>query len=632
MTSGHRPLRLPPYPAIADHGLVGDGRSAALLTSEGVIDWWCPQRFDAPSACARLLDDDIGGYYALAPPSAHRREFGYVDGTNVLRALFVTTRGRFCVTTCMPHAEADHGTPRGARIVQLVEGLEGAPDVTVELAPRFDYAREAPRAAESDAGSVVFRGAREAMRLSASLDLRAPTTPTAGHTFQLAKGERHAFVLEHVDAPRAPPPVHDALAFADVTLARELSWWREWIGRCTYEGAYAAAVHRSMLGLKLLQYEPAGSFVAAATMGLPEIPGGADNWDYRHAWLRDGSFIVMAFETRGYANEATRFRRWLSEVVKRDAPDRIQMLYRVDGERDLVEETLDHFHGWRGARPVRLGNAAAEQHQLDTYGEVMMCYHRAPRLMAEQGEFLWPALEALVDAVCDRWQERDSGIWELRGEKRHYTYSKAMGWLAIQRGLDVAQTNGFDAPRERWQGVADEIRTYIERECWSERAGSYTRAAGDLVPDSAVLLFPLFGYQPPRDARMRVTLDWVERHLAGHSFVNRHLREEDLGTEGAFLAAGFWLAHDLAHLGRVEEARRYVDAALRVGGPLGLLPEEADVVSGEGLGNHPQALSHLSLVLAAYAINESERRGGVAWDAPSTKHASARRSARGFTR
>lgn len=623
-TRSYRPLRLPPYPGITDHGLVGDGHSAALLTSEGAIDWWCPQRFDAPSVFARLLDDGIGGHYALAPPAAHRREFGYVENTNVLRALFVTSRGRFSVTTLMPHAEARHEDGHRPRIVQLIEGVAGEVDVTVELAPRFDYAREATLAPEASEGGVLVRGARESMRLSGSIDLPLGEAPTYGHTFHLGKGERHAFVLEHGDAARPPPSVRDPLAFAEDALARELSWWRDWIARCTYEGAYSDSVRRSMLGLKLLQHEPSGSFVAAATMGLPEVPGGVDNWDYRHAWLRDGSFIVMAFETTGYADEATRFRRWLSEVVKRDAPDRLQMLYRVDGERDLVEVTLDHLSGWRGARPVRNGNSAAEQHQLDTYGEVMMCYHRAPQLMAEQGELLWPALAVLVDAVCDRWHERDSGIWELRGEKRHYLYSKAMGWLAIQRGLDVAETNGFDAPRERWRGVAADIRDYIEREGWSERLRAYPQSAGDAAPDAAVLLFPLFGYKSPSDPRMRATLDWIERQLAGHHFVHRQLPDADLPTEGAFLAAGFWLAHHLAHLGRVEEARRYVDAALQVAGPLGLLPEEADPVTGEPLGNHPQALSHLSLVLAAYAINESERRGGKAWEASAQPERRAR--------
>ena len=603
---------------LTEYALVGDGHSAALVGSDGAVDWWCPQRFDAPSVFAFLLDAERGGSFRLEPPVRHARRPEYLDDTAIHRTTFVTEALRARLTTFMPHVRAGHPSADRRRLVRLLEGEWGEADFTLDLRPRFDYARRPPRI-EACEGGVLARphgNDDEALRLAATVPIQVDGERAVA-TFRLRQGERHAFLLDHVKASR-PPRVDDPVVEARAALEREIAYWREWSGRCTYMGPQRDLVVRSLVTLKLLQYAPTGAIVASPTTSLPESPGGARNWDYRFAWLRDGVFTVMALETSGYEEEASDFKRWLIGILRRDAPDRLQMLYHVDGGTELPEYVLDHLDGYRGARPVRVGNAAVEQHQLDTYGEIMMCLHRAGELYeGEDARANWEATRRLVDAVCARWREEDSGIWEMRGRHRDYVYSKAMAGLAVARGLRIAEDHGFDAPVDRWRKTLEEIRHWVREEGFSGERGSFVQALPRKDLDASNVLFPILGFLEPGDRRTVATLERVADDLGQRGLVHRYLVDDLLpGSEGAFLAASFWVAQGFAQLGQARRAREFFDAAAAVAGHLGLLPEEADPLTREPLGNYPQGLSHLALVNAAYALAEVEARSAARQRAP----------------
>lgn len=599
---------LPPRarPPTTGYALLGDGHSALLVDNEGAIDLWAPERFDAPTVFLRLLDDDAGTF-ETGVRLAHRAEADYLPRSNVHRARLVTRDGTLVVTTFMPHAEAGHTRSDARRVMRLVECEDGPVDLTVNFAPRFAYgARDATvRAAPGGIVASDARGGEEAappLALASTLPLDARERD-AGGTFRLQPGERHAFVIEH-DA-RADRDPGDVLAGVADALERENAFWSGWLSKCTYEGPYEDAVYRSLLALKLLQYVPEGSFVAAPGFSLPQLPGADRNWDYRYTWLRDGAFIVMAFESTGFKEEALAFRRWLARVVKRDAPDALEAIYHVDGARvnDMTE--LDHLAGYRDSRPVRVGNKAVHQKQLDRYGNVMICFHRAPELWKEEGDELWHALAALTDHALEHWEEEDNSIWEV-ATRRQYTYSKGMVWLALDHALTLAEKNGFHAPRDRWTSGKARIREWLDAH-GTDEDGVFVQAPENAIPDASMLLFPLFGITRPEDPGIPPLIARIERDLVGHDLAHRHLAQMDAGAEGAFLAVNYWLAHDIAHLGRVRDARRYFDASTRVAGAPGLLPEQADPATRNGRGNYPLGLSHYSLVLAAYAIREAER-------------------------
>lgn len=611
-----RPLPSEDYPALAGYGLVGDGHSAALVSAGASVDWWCPARFDRPSVFARLLDLDVGGRFVTRPPVRHRTEIGYEAETNVLCSVFTTADATVEARTFMPHvqAEADDGAP--GRLVRLLSCERGTVDVSVELAPAFDYARRAPRF-ESRNGDLVATPAHGAepdrLRLASTADLSlADEAPAAGGgsrttartTVRLSAGDEHAFVLDHARG-EALDPVDDPLATAHRALETTRSFWRGWAGRCTYEGAYRDPVVRSLLTLKQLQYAPSGAFVAAPTTSLPERPGGGRNWDYRFAWIRDGYHIVMALESAGYERESRRFKEWLADILRRDASEGIQMLYRVDGDPKVGEEKMAHLEGYRRSSPVRVGNEAAGQHQLDTFGEAVACLHRAPGVFeGDEGQARFSALRELVDWVAEHWQERDSGLWELRGDVRHYVYGKVMAWVALDHGIQIAESHGFEAPTERWAEERQAVRAFVLEEGVDDELGAFTQTTERSDADAANLLIALLGFVDPEDERMQATIEQTREHLLSHGLCHRYIVDDRLqGNEGAFLVASFWLADALAAQGRRGEAREVFERARGCAGPLGLLAEEADPVSSELAGNHPQGLSHLGLVLAALRID-----------------------------
>lgn len=597
----YRALLLRSDPPVTDHALLGDGRTAALVTSDGCIDWWCPTRFDGPSVLGRLLDPG-GGHFAVGLPVRHLREARYLPGTNVHETRLWTAEAEVVVTTFVPHRESG---ARPGRIVRLVECRRGEVDVSLELVPRFEYGREGVQSRGGDRGGVLFPHGAGGLLLSSSWPL-APEGDAVWVTRLMRAGQVDAFFLDHFEGP-PPEAVEDLVATARELLAAQESFWRDWSDRCTYRGPYRDAVVRSLLAMKLLQHET-GAFVAAATTSVSEWHGGPRTWDYRQAWLRDGVFIVMAFESTGYREESDGFRGWIADIVRRDACDRLQMLYRVDGDRDLAERPLPHLAGHRGSRPVRVGNAAAEQHQLDTFGEVMMCFHRTRNVFeGPDRDETWRAVRAVVDWVAANWRSPDSGIWEQRGRHMDYVYSKAAAWLALDHGIHIAEDRGFPADLGAWRRARGGVRALLEGEAFDGEARAFVQTLGRRDADAAMLLLPILGIVDADDPRVVSTVAFIERRLVRNGLVYRYDSDDRLpGPEGAFLPAGFWLSHVLALQGRVADARRVFERTLSVAGPLGLLPEEADPETNEPLGNHPQALTHLALVNAAVAIEAAE--------------------------
>ncbi|MDN7024367.1 glycoside hydrolase family 15 protein [Methanoculleus sp. FWC-SCC1] len=597
-----RPLTLTPYPDLSQIGIVGDGQTAALVTDEGVVEWWCPERFDAPAVFARLIDAPNGGYFATGLPVHHKIASYYEEGTNILVSDLGTADATVRVTTFMPYPR--NGAPLLIRLVSS----SGLPiDVTATFAPAFRYGEVLPTL-EQDGEGIVARGDGETLRLFATAPMELGDG-RADATNRFRDGDVHAFVLAYGDGAKCPDP----RGYAERLLTATRAYWREWSGRCTYAGEHRGDVLRSLLSLKLIQYQPAGTFVAAPTLGLPEQPGGERNWDYRYVWLRDGVFVVMAFESTGYTEEADAFRRWLATLLRRDPPERLQPLYTVDHGREVAERDLDHAEGYRHSRPVHVGNGAGNQFQLDTYGEVMLCFHRAPHLMRGfEGPAIWEALRRLVDWVCANWRRPDAGIWEIRGENYQQVFSKAMAYMAVRRGIEIAAENGFPAPLERWEQARDEIWEYVNTEGYSEEIGAYTQMTERIDADVAMLLFPIVGVTDYDHERFAGTVRYIEETLDEEGYLQRYIIDDNLpGREGAFLPACFWMATVKANQGDLGSARDWYARAYRAASPLGLFSEEIDGVGRVMLGNFPQALTHLSHVLAAWAIDHAgeEKRG-----------------------
>ncbi len=531
----------------------------------------------------------------------------YEEETNILVSDLGTADATVRMTTFMPY-------PRSSvpLLVRLVSS-KGLPiDVTMEFFPAFRYGEEEP-VLTAEGNGVVARGESKTLRLFCTAEPEV-TGQRAETTIRFGDGDVHAFVLAYGHRAECPDPRR----YAKQLLAATRTYWREWSCRCTHTGEHRPDVLRSLLTLKLLQYQPTGTFVAAPSLGLPEQPGGKRNWDYRYVWLRDGVFIVMAFESTGYTEEADAFRWWLASLLRRDPPERLQPLYRVDLGREVEERDLDRAEGYRHSTPVHIGNGAGRQFQLDTFGEVMLCFHRAPRLMqGPEGPAIWEALRRLVDWVCENWRRPDAGIWEIRGGNYQQIFSKAMAYMAVRRGIEIATENGFPAPLERWERVRDDIWSYVDTEGYSAEVGAYTQMTVRNDADVAMLLFPIVGVTEYGHERFAGTVRYIEDQLDEEGYLQRYIIDDNLqGREGAFLPACFWMATVKANQGDIESARDWYARAYRAASPLGLFSEEIDGVGRVMLGNFPQALTHLSHVLAAWAIDhpgeEKNTRAGPA--------------------
>jgi GH15 family glucan-1,4-alpha-glucosidase len=578
--------------AIADHGAVGDGRSVALLASDGTLDWWCPGRFDAPSAFGAILDAERGGHFRLGPTVEAASLMRYVSDTNVLETLHTTRAGRVRVCDFMPFP--DESGVEDAVLVRRVEGIEGTVELALSFQPRFAYGQVTPRLSRTPAG-LLARGAGEIMLLQAPEAICAPEARVL-----VGEGERFDVMLRHRPFD-APVPFDAPLAASPARLeAKTVARWRAWSAQTRFEGPEAPMVRRSALALKLLQYAPTGALVAAPTTSLPEGIGGVRNWDYRFAWLRDAALCAKALQDVGHAEEAQRFTRWV-EATLRDPAD-MRVMYTVSGQSDLDERELPHLRGHRASAPVRVGNGAATQRQLDVYGELLGYLRES----GTAGAATWPLARGLADHVARTWREPDSGIWEMRAEPRHFVLSKAMAWVALTSAAQMAREQGFAGDITGWEREADAIRAQVEQQGVDARLG-FVQAYGFAAPDASNLLLPIVGFVDARDPRMLATTRAVLDKLTANGLVYRYHNADGLpGGEATFAYCTFWLVEVLAMQGETQQARQLFEALLARATPLGLFAEEIDEKTGEHLGNFPQGFPHAGLIAAALALKRAE--------------------------
>jgi len=584
---------------IEDYGLIGDMRTAALVGRDGSLDWLCLPRFDSASCCTALLGDERHGRWLLAPAGAVRASRRrYRPGTLVLETEHETAEGVVRVVDFMPPRR--DGPPR---VMRVVEGVRGRVPMRMELALRPDYGSIRPWVEAAADGAVATAGP-DAFRLSTPLALRIEDG-TVGADFVAIAGARERLTLTWHRSYEPTPPVEDA----DSALARTQAWWREWSGRCRYDGAYREAVLTSLIALKAMTSEQTGALVAAPTTSLPEELGGVRNWDYRYCWLRDSVLALEALLAAGYTEEALAFRDFMLRVGTGD-PRATQIMYGLGGERRLTEFELPELPGYEGSRPVRVGNAASEQFQLDVYGEVAGVMAIGAEAIGFVDPRRWPRWRAIAEHVETIWREPDDGIWESRGERQHYTYSKVMAWVVFDRVVRMAERFGLEAPLERWKGVRDEVHREVCERGYDPERRTFTQYYGSRELDASVLNIPLVGFLPGDDERVTGTIDAVSRELGRDGFVSRYSTAQTddglPGDEGQFLACSFWLVSALAANGRVGEARALFERLLGLRNDLGLLAEEYDVAHGRQVGNFPQAFSHLTLILAARAISAAE--------------------------
>jgi GH15 family glucan-1,4-alpha-glucosidase len=598
------------YPPIGDYAIIGDARTCALVSRDGSIDWMCLPDFDSPSYFGRLLDWDRGGHFRVAPADPYTSDRRYVDGTNVLETTFSTATGQVALIDFLPALTEDEKRRELQplrSLVRIVEGRTGTVPMRLEYVPRPAFAGEGVR--------LIAHGAREvtSMRGAHITHLRSGTPLDAGRrdaraAFDVAVGQRVAFSLAY---SLGEPAVIVSDSYAEQTLARSLSFWRDWSSQCTYDGPYRQHVVRSALALKLLTYAPSGAIVASPTTSLPEVIGGERNYDYRYCWLRDAAFIVDALQNIGYEDEAQAFVGWLLHATRLTAP-RLHPLYTLLGETHIPERELPHFEGYRGSKPVRIGNAAAEQAQFDVYGEVVQAFHR---YVSHSGCHISSDESRLMSRIADHaaeiWREPDNGIWEPRRPKQHYTHSKVMLWDALESAIDLARAGHIKGDSARWQHEAAAIRNEVLTRGYNERVGAFTQTLDGDALDASLLALPLVRFIEADDPRMLSTIDAIRAQLDDHGFLRRYHPTTDdgfTGVEGAFVICNFWLAGALAMAGRVDDARAVFERTLGAANDVGLIAEQVDPASGDALGNMPQGLSHIELIGAALAIARAERR------------------------
>ena len=576
---------------VEDYALVGDLQSAALVGRDGSIDWLCLPRFDSGACFAALLGTPDHGRWLLAPRDARapaRRR--YRPGTLVLESEFETDGGAVRVVDCMPPRSTE------PELVRVVEGLSGCVRMTTELVVRFDYGRVVPWVSRRE-GRLSAVAGPDALWLDAEVPLHGEDMRTRGE-FTVREGESVAFALTWHPSHEPGPVPRDARRLVGDTEA----WWREWSQRCRYDGPWREQVVSSLVALKALIHRPTGGIVAAPTTSLPEQIGGVRNWDYRFCWLRDATFTLLALIEAGYLDEARAWRDWLLRAVAGDPAD-MQIMYGAAGERRLTELELDWLPGYEGSRPVRTGNAASGQFQLDVYGEVMDALHQARMHGLEPDPQAWALQRALLGYLEDAWRRPDEGIWEVRGGTRHFVHSKVMAWVAFDRGVQAVERFGLDGPADRWRAQRDAIRDEVLRRGYDAERGTFVQAYGSTELDGALLMIPLVGFLPPDDARVRGTIEAIERELMADGFVLRYrtgAAEDGLPPgEGAFLPCTFWLVDCLALIGRHDDAVALFERLLALANDVDLLSEEYDPAARRLVGNFPQAFTHIGLVNSA---------------------------------
>jgi GH15 family glucan-1,4-alpha-glucosidase len=591
---GYRPLR--------SYAAIGDGRTVALVADDGSIDWLCIPELDSPSVFGAVLDSARGGRFELQPEIPSEVERSYIPNTNVLQTTFITDRGRVRVTDAMT---LPSGLAPGRELVRRIEGLSGRVPLRWSVEPRFGYGLGSGRL-ERRLGLPVAIAGRDALAI-------CPTSAgewecrrgRVSASFEAEEGARAQIVLS---VSHQEPLVFPAQHEVDKRLESTISFWRRWAGSRTYDGQWREAVTRSALALKLLVFAPSGAIAAAATTSLPEEPGGERNWDYRYSWVRDSAFTLDAFLRLGCPSEAEAYFWWLMHASQLTHP-RLQVLYRLDGGASAPERTLD-LDGYLGSRPVRVGNAAAGQTQLDVYGDVFQTAWLYACARQGLDQDIGRRLAEIADLVCTLWRQPDSGIWEVRSEPVHFIHSKMMCWVALDRASRLARAGQIpDRRLELWEREAEAVRSFVEQHGWSESRQSYVRSAGSTELDASLLMAVLLGYDDPSSQRLRATVRAIRAELGKGPLLYRYSGEDGLsGSEGFFLTCSFWLVDALARLGHVDEAAESMEALLAFSNDVGLYAEEVEPDTGAFLGNFPQALVHLALINAAASFSERERR------------------------
>ncbi len=590
--------------------------SVALVGMDGSINWLCFPHFDSPSVFAAILDDEKGGYFKISPVfegSAHK-QFYWPD-TNVLITRFYSPDGVGEIMDYMPVNIYKNGAGHH-QVIRRVKVVRGEVAFRMECFPAFDYARAEHETEVSDEGAC-FHSPQLGLGLATTIPLTLQGNGAVAE-FTLQEEEAALFVLREIESG-ADCGVTFSAAEEEKLLEQTIDYWRRWLSQCTYKGRWREVVHRSALALKLLTFEPTGAIVAAPTCSLPEGVGGERNWDYRYTWIRDAAFTLYGLLRVGFTEEAAQFMGWLEARCQHSNPDgSLQLMYGIDGRSDLTEETLDHLDGYRGSRPVRIGNGAYDQLQLDIYGELMDAVYLYNKHGAPISYDLWKHLRVLVNWVCDNWQRKDEGIWETRGGRKDFVYSRLMCWVAVDRGLRLATNRSFPADRYRWLEVRDEIYEEIMEKGWSVERQSFVQSYGDDTLDASNLIMPLVFFISADDPRMLSTLDAINRSprkggLVSNSLVYRYDVDKSpdglKGEEGTFNLCTFWLVESLTRAGRLDEARVLFEQMMSYSNHLDLYAEEIGA-SGEALGNFPQAFTHLTLISAAFNLDRALGSGG----------------------
>ncbi|WP_078629462.1 glycoside hydrolase family 15 protein [Streptomyces sp. 142MFCol3.1] len=596
---------------IEDYALIGDMQTAALVCRDGTVDWLCLPRFDSHAIFAGLLGTEEHGFWRLGPahaadaepPTAARRR--YRGDSLILESEWDTPRGTVRVTDFMPPRD---GAPQ---LIRIVEGVTGRVPMRSALRMRFSYGRVVPWVHKHEGRTVAVAGPDSVWFDTACETYGKALTTYAD--FTVAPGDRIAFTISWEPSHKEPP----ALPEPEQSLVATEEFWRDWVEQCTYHGPYREAVVRSLITLKALTYAPTGGIVAAPTTSLPEEIGGVRNWDYRYTWLRDAAITLSSLLRTGYREEARAWREWLLRAVAGD-PENLQIMYGIAGERELGEAELDWLPGYENSMPVRVGNGAAHQLQLDVYGEVTEALHLAHMTGLSRNDYASLLQLKLIRYLEDHWDQPDEGIWEVRGPRRHFVHSKVMAWVAVDRTIKLIESGDADGPLEKWRELRDDIHRDVCEKGYDKERNTFTQSYGSRELDASLLLIPQMGFLPPDDKRVIGTIEAIQRELSTpDGFILRYpTAGEDAGVdglegdEGAFLACSFWMADDLAMIGRVDEARKLFERLLALRNDLGLLAEEWDPNLQRQVGNFPQAFSHVPLIDTALRLTASGAYGG----------------------
>jgi GH15 family glucan-1,4-alpha-glucosidase len=596
---------------IEDYALIGDMQTAALVCRDGTVDWLCLPRFDSHAIFAGLLGTEEHGFWRLGPahaadaepPTAARRR--YRGDSLILESEWDTPRGTVRVTDFMPPRD---GAPQ---LIRIVEGVTGRVPMRSALRMRFSYGRVVPWVHKHEGRTVAVAGPDSVWFDTACETYGKALTTYAD--FTVAPGDRIAFTISWEPSHKQPPPLPEP----EQSLEATADFWRDWVEQCTYHGPYREAVVRSLITLKALTYAPTGGIVAAPTTSLPEEIGGVRNWDYRYTWLRDAAITLSSLLRTGYREEARAWREWLLRAVAGD-PENLQIMYGIAGERELGEAELDWLPGYENSGPVRVGNGAAHQLQLDVYGEVTEALHLAHMTGLSRNDYASLLQLKLIRYLEDHWDQPDEGIWEVRGPRRHFVHSKVMAWVAVDRTIKLIESGDADGPLEKWRELRDDIHRDVCEKGYDKERNTFTQSYGSRELDASLLLIPQMGFLPPDDKRVIGTIEAIQRELStSDGFILRYPTEGSHagvdglpGDEGAFLACSFWMADDLAMIGRVDEARKLFEKLLALRNDLGLLAEEWDPRLQRQVGNFPQAFSHVPLIDTALRLTASGAYGG----------------------